>query len=184
MTTSSVSRRYAKALLSVGDEDGRWDAYAAEIDRVSAGFQSSAELRELWLNPGMARESRLAAVDALAAAWSLSAPVANLVRLVVERGRAADLEAIARSYRDLVDEKAGRARAVLTSASALPAEVTQQIGAKLAEITGRKIVLETKIDPTLLGGLTTQVGSTLFDGSLRTQLERLRTQLSEAPLNA
>lgn len=183
MTTSSVSRRYARALLSVGEEDGRWDAYAAEIDRVSAAFLVSSELRELWLNPAIARESRLAAVDALAKSWSLSAPVANLVRLVVERSRAAELEAIARSYRDLVDEKAGRARAVVTSAAALPADVTQRVGATLAAITGRKIVLETKIDPTLLGGLTTQVGSTLFDGSLRTQLERLRTQLREAPLN-
>lgn len=184
VTTSSVSRRYAKALLSVGEEDGRWDAYAAEIDRVSAAFQASPELRELWLNPANPRETRLAAVDALAKSWTLSTPVANLVRLVVERNRADDLEAIASSYRDLVDDRAGRARAIVTSATPLGAEVTQRVGATLAEITGRKIVLETKIDPTLLGGLTTQVGSTLFDGSLRTQLERLRTQLSEAPLNA
>lgn len=184
MSTSSVSRRYARALLSVGEEDGRWDSYASELDRAAQAFLASAELRDLWLNPAHGRQARLAAVDALAGGLSLSTPVANTVRLLVERNRADDLEVVARSYRDLADEKAGRARAVVSSAVPLPADVTQRMGAALAEVTGRKIVLETKVDPTLLGGVVTQVGSTLLDGSLRTQLERLRDQLREVPLNA
>lgn len=184
MSTSSVSRRYARALLSVGEEDGRWDSYAAELDRVAEAFQVSADLRDLWLNPAHGRQARLAAVDALAGSLALSTPVANTVRLLVERNRADDLELIARSYRDLADEKAGRARAVVSSAVPLPADVTQRMGAALAEVTGRKIVLETRVDPTLLGGVVTQVGSTLLDGSLRTQLERMRDRLREVPLNA
>lgn len=183
MTTSSVSRRYARALLSVGEEDGHWDAYAGELDRVASAYLASQDLRDLWLNPSHGRETRLKAVDALAGGLSLSAPVANTVRLLVERNRTPELEFIARSYRDLADEKSGRARAVVSSAVSLSAEVAERMGASLAQITGRKIVLETKVDPTLLGGVVTQVGSTLFDGSLRTQLERLRTQLREAPLN-
>lgn len=184
MSTSSVSRRYARALLSVGEADGRWDAYANELEKVAKAYAESAELQGVWLDPAKGRETRLKVVDGLAKAWGLSVPVANLLRLVVERARTAELDLIARAYRDLADEKAGRARAVVTSAVPLAPDQTEQVGAALAALTGRRVVLETKVDPTLLGGLTTQVGSTLFDGSLRTQLERLREKLAEAPLNA
>jgi F-type H+-transporting ATPase subunit delta len=175
--SSSVSRRYARALMTLGLEDGRFEAYAEELARVEAAFGASAELRDLWLNPAHPREQRLKAVDLLEKPLGLSPHVANTLRLVVERSRAAELPNLVRAFSELVDAQVGRVRAVVTSAAPMPAEVTGRLGGVLAQLTNKRIVLETKVDPGLIGGLTAQVGSMVYDGSLRTQLENLRETL-------
>lgn len=182
MISSSVPRRYARALFALGTEDGRFEGYLEELGRVSATVEQSAELRDLWLNPVHGREVRQRSVDVLAEQLGLSPATANLLRLLVERGRLDSLEAIVRAYRELVDAQVGRVRAVVTSAIPLGAESTGHIGEVLARATGRQIVLESRVDAGLLGGVVAQVGSTVLDGSLRTQLARLRQELERAPL--
>lgn len=182
MTSSSVARRYARALLSLGVEDGQFEAYAEQLNRILTAFQVSDELRDLWLNPAHGRGPRLAAVDGLAGPLGLSDSVANLLRLLVERRRMNDLEMIVRVYQDMVDERAGRLRATVTSAVPLAAEITARIAHVLAQATQKQITIETHVDPKLIGGVVTQVGSTVLDGSVRTQLELMRTQLKNAPL--
>lgn len=180
MSQSSVARRYAKALMSLGLEDGRFEAYAEELQQVARAFAASAELRDLAANPAYGREQRHAVVGELARALTLSPVVLNVLRLAVDRQRLVDVPDIARVYGAFVDEQAGRVRAVVSAAVPLPAEVTERLGAALAAITHKRIVLETKVDRALLGGVVAQVGSTVLDGSLRTQLEGLRDALHNA----
>src|SRR5262249_62149892 len=111
----------------------------------------------------------------------LSPTVVNFLRLLVDRQRVGDLGQIARSYRAMVDEKVGRMRATVTSAAPLTDRETKSLRDAIAEMTGRTIVLDARTDPSLIGGLVTQVGARQFDGSLRTQLERMREQLKRAP---
>jgi F-type H+-transporting ATPase subunit delta len=87
------------------------------------------------------------------------------------------VSAVAEAYRDLADEKLGRMRATVTSAIALDQTVARSIEAKLAEATKREVVVDRKIDPAIMGGVVAQVGSIVYDGSLRTQLEELRRRL-------
>lgn len=179
---SSVARRYARALLALGVEDGQFETYALQLEQVRAVFTGSPELRDLWENPVHGRDRRLAGLEVVATKLALAPLVANLLRLLVERRRISEIEAIAQAYRTLVDERVGRVRAVVTSAAALSGDQTERLGAALAALTRKQIVLETRVDPALIGGVVAQVGSTLLDGSLRTQLESLRGKLASSAL--
>lgn len=179
---SSVARRYARALLSLGLEEGRFEQYGDELEAVLQTMRQSRELKALLENPGYSPKQRHAAVDAVAAALRLSPLTVNFLRLLVDRERGSDLLAIARAYRAMVDQQAGRIRATVTAAGPLSEEEVNRLREALGRMTGRSIVLESRTDPSLIGGVVAQVGATLLDGSLRTQLERMREDLKSAPM--
>ncbi len=177
MASTSVDRRYARALFTLGVEDGAFAKYGDELGRIQQAFESSPELRDLWLNPANGREARLAVIDGLSSELALSPLVANTLRLLVERQRVTELPDIVRAYRTLVDEKVGRVPAVVTSAVPVTAGISAEIGSALAALTKKEVVLETKVDPSLIGGVVAQVGGVVLDGSLKTQLELMRQTL-------
>jgi F-type H+-transporting ATPase subunit delta len=168
--------------MSLGVEDGRFEKYASELRRIEQAFDVSPELRDLWLNPANDRPRRMATVDQLVGPLELSTEVTNLLKLLVERQRLADLPGIVHAYQELVDERAGRVRATITTAVVMPADVTERLGRAIEAMTQKQIILESKVDPKLLGGVVTQVGGTVLDGSLRTQLEQLRKNMLTARL--
>jgi F-type H+-transporting ATPase subunit delta len=172
---SSVARRYARALLSLGLEEGQFERYGGELEAMVQAMNQSRELGSLLTNPGYTQEHRHGAVNAAAQALRLSPLTVSFLRLLVDRQRAGDLPQIARVYRALVDQQAGRIRATVTSAGPLDDRA-------LERMTGRSVVLESKTDASLIGGVVAQVGATMLDGSLRTQLERMRQELKSAPL--
>jgi F-type H+-transporting ATPase subunit delta len=179
---SSVARRYARALLSLGLEEGRFEQYGDELDAVVQATKASRELAFLLGSPGYTQQQRHAAVDAVAQALRLSPLPLNFLRLLVDRQRGADLPAIARAYRAMVDQQAGRVRATVTSARPLSENEIDRLREAIGRMTGRSIVLETRTDASLIGGVVTQVGPTMLDGSLRTQLERMRDELKATPV--
>jgi len=179
---SSVARRYARALLSLGLEEGRPEQYGDELEQVLETIRANRELRILLENPGYSLPDRQGAIDALASALGLSPLSVNFLRLLLERQRIGDLAQIARIYRAMVDQQAGRIRATVTSARPLGDDQTDRLRDAIGRMTGRSVVLESQTDSSLIGGVVAQVGTTLLDGSLRTQLERLRQELKNAPL--
>jgi len=179
---ASVSRRYAKALLSLGLETGEHEKLAESLESVVRAIAASSEARTLAQNPGYTQAQRQKLVDVLAQRLALSATLVSFLRLLVDRHRLGELADIARSYRDLVDAQVGRVRGMVTSAAPLPPEELERVRKALAETTRKSLLLETRTDPEILGGLVAQVGPTVWDGSLRTQLERLRKELKDAPL--
>ena len=182
MIASSVARRYARALLSLGLEEGRFEQYGDELEAVLKAMKASRELGSLLTHPGYSQDQRRAAVDAIAGALHLSPLTVNFLRLLIDRQRIADLADIARSYRAMVDQQAGRVRATVTSAGPLGEHQLERLREAIGRMTGRSIVLEAKTDPSLIGGVVAQVGAKLLDGSLRTQLERMRDELKNAPV--
>jgi F-type H+-transporting ATPase subunit delta len=179
---SSVARRYARALLSLGQEEGRFEQYGEELSAVLSAMKESRELGFLFRNPGYSQEQRHGAVDAAASALRLSPLTANFLRLLVDRQRIGDLAEIVRAYRVMVDQQAGRIRATVTSARPLSEDEVSRVRDAIARMSGRTVVLEAKTDPSLIGGVVAQVGATQLDGSLRTQLERMRDELKNAPV--
>jgi F-type H+-transporting ATPase subunit delta len=182
LIASSVARRYARALLSLGLEEGRFEQYGDELEAVVAARKTSRELASILDHPGYSPQQRRAAVDAVSSALNLSPLTVNFLQLLIDRQRIGDLAQIARVYRTLVDQQAGRVRATITSAGPLSEHQLERLREAIGRMTGRSIVLETKTDPSIIGGVVAQVGAKLLDGSLRTQLERMREDLKTAPV--
>lgn len=180
MIDARAARRYARALLELGMQEGRHEQYGHELDGVVRALDESREARSVLENPGYTPPQRHSAVEALAAALKLSPMVVSFLRLLVDRQRTAALADIVRAYRALLDKEQGRVRATITSAQELSEDELSRVREAIARMTGRNIVLETKTDPSLIGGVVAQVGATMLDGSLRTQLEKMREQLKNA----
>jgi F-type H+-transporting ATPase subunit delta len=179
MVNVSIARRYARAILDVAAEGNRTDAVAEQLNAFAAVVGKSAELSDVLLNPAYSRAQRNRVVEALLQAMPSPAEpaLANALRLLVDRNRLGYLPDIARLYRDMADARAGRVRGQVTSAVPLSADAVAQLQQSLQQLTQRSVVLETKVDPSLLGGVAAQVGGTLYDGTLRTQLEQMRREL-------
>jgi F-type H+-transporting ATPase subunit delta len=179
MIPGSIARRYAKALFSLAVEKGRIEAWSDSLLALGQAVDASPELRDVLENPAYPRESRAAVVAQLAATLKLDAEPAALLQLLGERNRLAGLSTIVAAFRELGDVELGRVRATVTSAIPLDDAAITAIAEKLSAATQKKVLVERAVDPAILGGVVAQVGSVVYDGSLRTQLEDLRATLKQ-----
>jgi F-type H+-transporting ATPase subunit delta len=176
MVNVSVSRRYARALFELCSANS--DKVLDQLATLVKALTQNAELLDLAANPAYTRAQRISTIEAvMAKVEGLDESVGNLVRLLIERGRLGYLGEIARQFRDQADLKAGRVRGKVTSAKALSPDELKRIERQLELATQRNVVLECKVDASLLGGVSAQVGSVVYDGSLRTQLDELKREL-------
>ncbi len=179
MANVSIARRYARALIDVAAEGNKLDRFGEQLQTFVSALQQSRELNDVMVNPAYGRTERHAIVDAVGKLLGgLDAELANFFRLLVDRNRMLFLPDIARMFRDLADARAGRIRGKVVTAVPLPPESLQKIANSLRVVTDRAVVLEAKVDPQILGGVSAQVGSVLYDGSLRTQLEEMRRKIT------
>lgn len=178
MANVSIARRYARALIDVAAESNSLDRVGEQLETFIGALRASRELNDLMVDPAYGRPQRVAVIEAVGKSLGgLELQVSNFLRLLVDRNRMQFLEDIARIYRDLADARAGRLRGEVTSAVPLSTEALEKISGLLETLTRRKVVLDSKVDPAILGGVSAQVGSVVYDGSLRTQLEELRRDL-------
>jgi len=179
MIMGSIARRYAKALFGLAVEMGRVEAWAKSLEALREAVLAAPDLRDVLSNPVYSREQRRAVVERIAATLSLDAEPAHLLFLLGDRNRLAYLAAVVDTFRDLSDRHLGRLRATVTSAVALDDAAAGTIADELSRKHGARILLDRAVDPALLGGVVAQVGSLVYDGSVRTQLEDLRRQLKQ-----
>ena len=175
MVNVSIARRYARALLEASGAAA--DQVLAELQGFVLTLESSAELNDVFSNPAYARAQRQAVLEGLLTAKPLNVALANTLRLLNDRNRISNAGDIARVYRDLVDVRMGRVRGKVTSATPLDAAQLKAVEESLQKLTQRDVLLEATVDKRLLGGMTAQVGSLVYDGSLRNQLEQLARDL-------
>jgi len=177
MISGSLSRRYARALLELGVDKGNHEKLATEVEELAAAFDGSRDLQEALTNPVFPRVQRRGVLEAILVRIGASPETRNFSLLLLERERLPVLPGIARELRLMVDDKVGRVRATVSSARPLPAEHYAQIQGALEKATGRTVVVQREVDPRLLGGVVAKLGDTVYDGSVRTQLEQLREQI-------
>jgi len=176
MWNISVARRWARALLDVVDKDV--DVALLQLEAFSRGFSGTPRFSELLKNPGFSCTQQEAFIESLLRTTSGVNPyVANFMRLLAQRGRLAFLEAIIRALHGLADLRKNRLRGKLSVARALSPVQTKALQRALEEKTKKALLLETVVDKSLIGGISIQVGNMLFDGSLKGQLDNLRTRL-------
>jgi F-type H+-transporting ATPase subunit delta len=174
-----VARRYARALLGLVSPD-EVDTVGDQLQALALALSVSPELRNVMFNPAFPRERKRATLLGVARAFNASPMVQNLTNLLLDRSRVDQLPAIASVYRDLSDERSGRARARVITAQPLPKDVEGRLAKSLSQVIHREVAMQSEVDPGILGGVQAQVGSLLFDGSLKTKLEVLRRELKEA----
>lgn len=179
MSASALTRRYAKALVELAVEQQAVDRYGEELATVNALLGREDLLRLLLESPTLAMEKKAAMLADLAAALDLSARMRDFLGLLLSKGRIDCLPQIEDTYRRLADELSGVLRARIISAVELDAAQQQTIGASLEKQTGKKVALNLKVDPQLIGGVQAEIGGRLFDGSVRTQLKRIEESLTK-----
>jgi F-type H+-transporting ATPase subunit delta len=177
MITGSLARRYARALLEIGESTKTTEVIGREVDALTAAYTASPELATALSNPIISHDRRRLVLEAILARLAVSPTTRRFALLILERERTAYLPAIARELRALTDARVGRVRARVVSAKALSPQTVTEVRALLARITGKTVVLEEKVDPELIGGVVTHVGDQVYDGSIRTQLERMRERI-------
>ena len=174
-TRDSAPRRYAEAAFEIATRDQAIETWRRALDGVAETF-ANAELMDVLRNPALPLEQRLEVVNRVFAQTSV--PVRNLIGLLVRRGRIEQLPRVAEEFRRLDDQRQGIVHATATSALPLNDTEIRALTARLEQMTGGRVALQTDVDESLLGGLVVRVGSRLIDASVRGRLERLRNQLA------
>jgi len=181
VTNRTAAARYARAVLEVAVKER---ADVDVIDSELAGFadliRQNPVLQSALLNPAVSVLKKRGAVVELAKQAHLSSIVAKLFALLAERDRLILLPDLVAAYRERLLDYKHIVRAEITTASALPDGRAKSIEASLAKATGRSVAMETKVDPTIVGGMIAKVGSIVYDGSVTRQLQKMKERLSES----
>jgi F-type H+-transporting ATPase subunit delta len=172
-----VARRYAKALLIIGKEDNEAETYKEELDRFSDLIASEKELEQAITNPLYNAGDRKKVLRAVIDKVNISKVMASFLLLLFDKGRFGFLSDINEFYKKLADELKGVVRASLVSATELSSETVEKIRTTLSKKTGKDIILEVEQDPSLIGGIVSQIGDLVLDGSIKTQLLNMRESL-------
>jgi F-type H+-transporting ATPase subunit delta len=179
MIAGSLSRRYAKALFQLALAQGTEEQIAREIEQFAGPLQNPA-LNTVLNNPAFAVQSRKNIVVEVARTIQLSPLAVHFLSLLVERDRLSYFPAIVERYHRMLDEKKGQAEARVIAASALEENDLNRLGQTLEKISGKRIVIHPENDPSLIGGLVIHLEGKVYDGCVRTQLEKIRKQVEQA----
>jgi len=177
MMITVAARRYAKALTGMARDQAVLERGADELNVFQQLLGSDEALRKALLNPGLTPSRRKGLCNEVSEAMAFSSQVTSFLGLLIEKGRLVLLPQIVEALQDIVDERAGRARAQIITARPLKEETTTEVKKALESALGKKVITRVLEDATLLGGLVVRVGSQVYDLSLKTQLERLRESI-------
>jgi F-type H+-transporting ATPase subunit delta len=173
--SSNVARRYAQGVFQLAEPEDDLDVWRRELRLLDELLQDDV-LRAAFANPAVTTPRRMELAQKLAP--ELRPETQNLLRLLIEHRRTSEMPNVRREFDVLADEAEGIVNATLSTAIELSNAERQRYQEELAKRLGRKVRLEHRRDPGLIAGATVQVGDRLIDGSVRTQLDRLRQQLS------
>jgi F-type H+-transporting ATPase subunit delta len=173
--TEAAAKRYARAAFELATERAEAAAWTTALEQMGE-FMRDAEVRRVLENTRVAQDAKQQLINA--ALGDLPPLPLNLARLLVRKSRTALAADIVTEFKRLVEEAQGVAHARATTAVALSEADRGALARRLQERTGRQIVLETEVDPRLVGGVVIQIGDRLVDASTRARLEALRESLT------
>ncbi len=177
MKQTILARRYTKALFSLGKEQGKAEEYAEKLSEIAALFEEAEGVADALTNPLYPLEARQKVMAKIAESAGADAILTRFLDLLVEKKRAGILPDIALEMKAMVDREQGISHGSLISAIELDASLLEKIQATLEKITGTKVILETQVDPSIIGGIIAKVGDLVLDGSIKTQLNGLKESI-------
>lgn len=179
MLVGSLARRYAKALLGLAIDKKALDKVGTDLRALRAAYKAAPELGDVLANASFKRAQRKAVLDAVLTRIGAHDLVKTFAYLLLDKERLAVLPDISRELDAMIEARAGRVQAEVISAVPLTPGQLAQLTTTLEKLSGKKVTVEKKQDPALLGGVVAKVGDVVYDGSLRTQLRALRDQLAK-----
>ncbi|MCL5965709.1 MAG: ATP synthase F1 subunit delta [Deltaproteobacteria bacterium] len=179
MIGGSVARRYARALLDIGQQERKARQILAEVGRFARFLSEAPPLKEALSAAHINRRDKHAALEAAIARLSVLPVTRNFLLLLIDKGRVGILPQILVELRRFVEEAEGVERVEVVVPMAMSGTQRDLLRTTLERQTGKKVELEESVDPAVLGGMVVKVGSTVYDGSIRTQIEQIRQNLEK-----
>ena len=176
MTGDVLAGRYADALLDLTLEEKIHEQVRAELETFTTLFEER-DLNRALVNPSLSLEDKLALLDEFGGKLKLNKLLNNFLKLLVERKRIGALKSINEAFQQKFDDKVGRIRAEITLPKEASKAEVEEIQKGLEKSTGKDIVMDVKVDPSLIGGVVARVGSVIYDGSLRTQIGNIKKNI-------
>ena len=178
MSVQTVARRYASALADVSLERGDAREVQEELHAWERMIQSSPNLQEVLRNPTIALDQKRAVLNKLIALTKPGPTTTNFLKVLLQNQRLTELGEINRKFAEIIDERAGMVAAIVTTARNVPENARQQLHTTLVSLIGKKIRINFATDPELIGGLVTRIGSTVYDGSVRSHLQLVKEKMA------
>jgi F-type H+-transporting ATPase subunit delta len=177
MSVETVARRYATALADVVLKHGETEIVRSELKTWEDLMNQNPNLQDAFSNPAITHADKEKVLESLLAKTKPSKTTANFLRVLLKNSRLTELAHINEKFASVLDERSGVVTAEVTSARPLSEAEKTEFQANLAKLTGKKVNLNFNINENIIGGVVTRVGSTVYDGSVKTQLENLKQQL-------
>ncbi len=174
----AIANRYARALADVVGRTGDYRRALRELEDFDAVYRESAELREVLETPAVPLPQKIKVLEAILGRLGISSAISNFFRVLVAHYRMRLLGEICRAFLKTVNDRLGVLWVKIFAASDISEAEQQALRARFAELTRKQVELEFHLDPELLGGILAQVESTVYDGSIRGNLQRIRQQLT------
>lgn len=170
---ASLAGRYATALFELARDAGSIDAVEASLKGLAQAIGESDDLRSLTTSPVLTRDDAKKAIAAVATSMKLDALTTKTLGVLAQNRRLGETASVARAFSTLAASHRGEVTAEVTSAHALSAAQMKALSAKLKARVGSDVAIQTKVDPSILGGLTVKIGSQMIDNSIKTRLNTL-----------
>jgi F-type H+-transporting ATPase subunit delta len=178
MSSQTVARRYASALADVVLQRGEAREIQQELVAWAEMMQSNANLREVFANPTIALDQKRGVLKRLLEIARPRPTTVNFLKLLLQNQRLPELDQINRRFATVLDDRAGMIAAQVTTARPVAPETRQTLQTTLRNLTGKSVRIEFDTDPEMIGGLVTRIGSTIYDGSVRNQLARIKEKMA------
>jgi F-type H+-transporting ATPase subunit delta len=177
---SNISKRYARAFFDIAGEEKKLEQYYDELHQFSSVIAQNKDLGGFLANPIFEQESKKKVLEKIIGKLSLSPMTINFLKLLIDKKRIDVLPDIETCYRQLMDETLQKVRVTVKTAFPLSGEMQSYIASSLKQMTGKSVDVTVEDDKNLLGGIVIGVGDTLYDGSIKSQLNNMRNLLGEA----
>ena len=178
MSVQMIARRYSSALADVILERGEAKEVQHELEQWAEVLQSNAALQEVFRNPTIALDQKRAVLSKLIDRARPRPTTANFLKVLLQNQRLTELPEINQRLAAILDERAGMVAAIVTTARPVPGDIQQSLAQRLTTVTQKKVRLDFEQDPDLIGGLVTRIGSTVYDGSVRNQLQLIKEKMA------
>lgn len=177
---SNISKRYARAFFEIAGEEKKLEQYYNELRQFSSIVTENKDLGGFLANPIFEQDVKKKVLEQIIGKLSLSPMTINFLKLLVDKSRIGVLPDIEICYRQMMDETLRKVRVILKTAFPLSGEMQKYITENLKKVTGQEVEVTLEDDKDLLGGIVIGVGDTLYDGSIKNQLNNMRNLLGEA----